>query len=98
VLCTQYPFRYGHIADLGQTLNSSVTLSHLKVRGRMCRQRLWCTMSAAIPAVFLLWMCRSACWEVCHAVLLEMLLQAAKPAAIMLHGDLSYADDYQASI
>lgn len=28
---TVYPFRYGHIADLGQTLNSSVTVSHLQV-------------------------------------------------------------------
>ena len=26
----QYPFIYGHLADLGQTFNSSVTLSHLQ--------------------------------------------------------------------
>ena len=26
----QYPFVYGHLADLGQTFNSSVTLSHLQ--------------------------------------------------------------------
>jgi hypothetical protein len=135
-LQNQYPFVYGHLADLGQTFNSSVTLSHLQASAAAacrlsCVERLglcavsaqtssydddltesstaqnpWfrqCTphsathmRSAHAPVVQLAVLALSLCnLAIMTCFVVMPVLQDGQPHAIQLHGDLSYADDYQ---